>query len=103
MEIYLDSRAVRQIRLSITDAIEEGDTETLREDLIEAFSEDDTEEIERRIDSGDFYDFISEILDEWSGEDAGELFELLEQQLIDAEVDLKYASAEESSSDDAFV
>lgn len=101
MEIYLDSRAVRQIRLSIADAIDEGDTETLREDLIEAFNEDDTEEIERRIDSGDFYDFVSEILDEWSGEDADELFELLEQQLNDAEVDLKYASLEDSDDDDA--
>ena len=69
MEIYLDKRAVRQIRLSVQDAIEEGETETLREDLIDAFSDEDREEIERRIDSGDFYDFVSEILDEWSGED----------------------------------
>ena len=100
MEIYLDSRSVRQIRLSIADAIDEGDTETLREDLIEAFSEEDIEEIERRVDSGDFYDFISEVLDEWSGEDAEELFELLEQALNDAEIDLKYASPEESDGDD---
>ena len=32
MEIFLDKRAVRQIRISATDAIEEGDTETLREE-----------------------------------------------------------------------
>ena len=31
MEIFLDKRAVRQIRISAQDAIEEGDTETLRE------------------------------------------------------------------------
>ena len=93
MEIYLDSRAIRQLRISIADAIEEGDTETLREDLIEAFSEDDIEEIERRVDSGDFYDFVSEILDEWSGEDVDELFELLEQELSEVEIDIKFATS----------
>ena len=40
MEIHLDKRAVRQIRLSATDAVEEGDTEALREDVLEAFSEE---------------------------------------------------------------
>ena len=87
MEIYLDKLAVRQIRLSANDAIEEGDTETLREDVINSFSDDDIEEIERRIDSGDFYDFISDILDEWSQEDPDELFELLEAQLADVSID----------------
>ncbi len=91
MEIYLEKSAIRQIRTSIEDAIEEDDYETLREDIIEAFSDDDIEEIERRIDSGDFYDFISVILDEWSGEDAQELFELLEQQLSEAGIELKLA------------
>ena len=65
MEIYLDKRAVKQIRLSATDALEEGDFETLREDLIDVFTEEQVEEIERRIDSGDITDFINEILDEW--------------------------------------
>lgn len=100
MEIYLDKRAMRQIRLSVTDAIEEGEIDTLREDLVSVFSDDDIEEIERRIDSGDFYDFISEILDEWSGEDLDELLELLESQLSDADVDLKYSAPEEQDDDD---
>ncbi len=100
MEIYLDKRAVRQIRLSVADAIDDGNSDTLREDLIEAFSDDDIEEIERRIDSGDFYDFVSEILDEWSGEDAEELFELLEAQLADVDVDLKYGSPDGESDEE---
>lgn len=100
MEIYLDKRAVRQIRLSANDAIEEGDTETLREDVINSFSDDDIEEIERRIDSGDFYDFISDILDEWSQEDPDELFELLEAQLADVSIDMKYYAPEGDDDDD---
>ena len=94
MEIHLDKRAVRQIRLSAGDAIEEGDTEALREDILEAFTEEQVEEIERRLDNGDFFEFLTDVLDEWSGDDVDELFELLETQLGDLGVDLKYAARE---------
>ena len=94
MEIFLSKRAMVRVRLSVADAIEDGEIDALREDLVSVFSDDDIEEIERRIDSGDFYDFITEILDEWSGEDLDELMELLETQLADADVDLKYTAPE---------
>jgi len=90
MEIFLDKRAVRQIRVSAQDAIEEGDTETLREDVLEAFTEEQVEEIERRLDTGDFFEFLTDMLDEWGGDDVDELFELLETQLGDVGIDLKY-------------
>jgi hypothetical protein len=90
MEIFLDKRAVRQIRLSAQDAIEEGDTESLREDVLEAFTEEQVEEIERRLDSGDFFEFLTDTLMEWSGDDVDELFELLETQLGEVGIDLKY-------------
>jgi len=100
MEIFLNKRAMRQVRLSVADAIDDGEIDALREDLVGVFSDDDIEEIERRIDSGDFYDFITEILEEWSGEDLDELMELLETQLADADVDLKYTAPENDDSDD---
>jgi hypothetical protein len=95
MEIQLDKRALRHIRLSAADAVEEGDTESLREDIIEAFSEEQVEEIERRLDNGDFFEFLSDVLDEWGGDDVEELFELLETQLGDLGIDLKYEPREE--------
>ena len=82
MEIFLDKRAVKQIRLSAQDAIEEGDTETLREDILEAFTEEQVEEIERRLDSGDFFEFLTDMLDEWSGDDVDELFELSDRLMV---------------------
>jgi hypothetical protein len=99
MEIVLDKRAVKQIRLSAQDAIEEGDTETLREDILEAFTEEQVEEIERRLDNGDFYEFLTEMLDEWSGDDVDELFELLDAQLGDIGVDVKFEK--KSAADEA--
>ncbi len=78
------------MRLAAEDAIEEGDTETLREDIVDAFSEEQIEEIERRLDNGDFYEFVREMLEEWSEDDVDELFELLESQLGDVGIDVKF-------------
>src|SRR6478735_8758871 len=93
MEIVLDKRAMKQIRLSAQDAIDEGDTETLREDILDSFSEEQVEEIERRIDT-DFYDFLGDTLEEWSGEDVDELLELLESQLADVGIEMKFDGVE---------
>ncbi len=101
MEIFLSKRVMRQVRLAVADAIGDGEIDSLREDLVGVFSDDNIEAIERRIDSGDFYDFISEILDEWSGEDLDELLELLEAQLSDANVDLKYSPPENDHDNDS--
>jgi hypothetical protein len=89
MEIYLDRRAIRHIRLAAQETIEEGDTESLREEVLEAFSEEQVEEIERRLDTGDFFEFLTDVLDEWSGDDPDELIELLETQLAEAGIDVK--------------
>src|SRR5689334_560633 len=89
MELYLDRRAVKQIRLSAQESIEEGDSESLREDILEAFTEEQVEEIERRLDTADFFEFLTDVLDEWSGDDVDELFELLETQLGEVGIDLK--------------
>src|SRR5450631_199976 len=100
MEIYLDKRAVRQIRISAQDAIEEGDVETLREDILEAFTEEQVEEIERRLDNGDFFEFLTDMLDEWSGDDVEELFELIDAQLGDVGVDVKFEKKVAAAADD---
>jgi hypothetical protein len=100
MEIYLDKRAVKQIRLSAQEAIEEDDMESLREDILEAFTEDQVEEIERRLDAGDFFEFLTDVLDEWGGDDVDELLELLETQLGEVGVDLKTDQKGAASEDD---
>jgi SHS2 domain-containing protein len=100
MDINLDKRAVRQIRLSAQEAIEEGDVEALREDILDAFTEEQVEEVERRLDSGDLFEFLTDILHEWSGHDVDELFELLETQLGEVGVDLKVDSKSTDEEED---
>lgn len=100
MEIFLDKRSVRLIRQSAADAVEDGDTETLREDVMAAFNDEQVEEIERRIEGDDFFDFLGEALEEWDGEDVGELFELLESHLSDVGIELKYGSPDGDDEDE---
>lgn len=103
MEIYLDRRATRQIRTAAQEAVEEGDLDSLRDEIIEAFGEDQVEEIERRLDSADFYEHLGDVLDEWSGDDTDELMELLETQLSELGLDLKFEvkdGEEEEEEDD---
>lgn len=95
MEIFLDRRALRQIRASAQEAIEEGDTETCREDILDAFTEDQIEEAERRLDHGDMFEFITDVLDEWSGEDVDELMDLLEAQLAELGLEMKVEDKDE--------
>jgi len=91
MEILLGKRAVRQIRLSALAAIEEGDTDTLREDIVEAFDDDDIDEIERRIDSGEFNEFLSDLIEDWTGNGVDEFFEMLELSLADVDIEIDYS------------
>ena len=91
MEIYLGKRSVNRIRQSAEDAIEEGDIEALREDVHEAFSEEQVDDIERHLDNGDFFEFLTDMLDEWNGDNVDELFELLEIRLGELGMDFSHA------------
>lgn len=88
MEIYLDRRAVRQIRSAARDSIEEGSTDSLPEEIVDAFSDRDARIIEQRLDGGELFDFISTMLDDWGGDDVDELFELLESSFAEIGLDL---------------
>ena len=100
MEIYLDRRAIRQIKVSAQEAIEEGDTEASREEIIDSFSEDQIEEIERRLAHGDMFEFITDVLDEWSGEDVDELMEIIETQLGELGLDMKVEDKDDEADED---
>ncbi len=100
MEITLDKKVLKLIRASAEDAIEEGDTETLREDIYEAFTEDQIEQIDRRLEGSDFMEFLTDVLEDWSQDDADELLELLESKLSELDVDLRFEKAGSAAADE---
>lgn len=67
---------------------------------MDAFSEDQIEEIERRLDHGDMFEFLTDILDEWGGEDADELMELIEAQLGEVGIELKVDAKDEEEDEE---
>jgi hypothetical protein len=90
MEIYFDRRTVRELRNAAVDAIEDGDYEALSEDLVKAFSDEQVDEIEKRLSSGDFPDFINEILEEWGMDDVDNLFETLETRFAEIDIEIRF-------------
>jgi len=88
MEIYLERRAVRQIRAAAREAIEEDDTEPLREEILDVLPEDRVPALEKLVDEGDLFAFVSSMLEDWGGEDIDELFEVLETGFGEIDVDL---------------
>jgi len=90
MEIYFDRRTVRELRNAAGDAIEDGDYEALSEDLVKAFSDEQVDEIEKRLSSGDFPDFINEILEEWGMDDVDNLFETLETRFTEIDIEIRF-------------
>ena len=90
MEIYFDRRTVKELRNAAQDAIEDGDYEALSEDLVKSFSDEQVDEIEKRLSSGDFPDFINEILEEWGLDDVENLFETLETRFAEIDIEIRF-------------
>ena len=88
MEIYLGRRAVRQIRAAAREAIEEGSTDALADEIVESFSEEDIQVLEELLGGIDMLAFIASMLDDWGGDDLDELFELLESTFAELNIDL---------------
>ncbi|MBI5486326.1 MAG: hypothetical protein HY905_03230 [Deltaproteobacteria bacterium] len=93
MEIYFDRRTVRELRNAAQDAIEDGDYEALSEDLVKSFSDEQIDEIEKRLSSGDFPDFINELLEEWGLDDVDNLFETLETRFAEIDIEIRFEDA----------
>ncbi len=90
MEIYFDRRTVRGLRNAAGDAIEDGAYDALAEDIVRAFSDEQIDDIEKRLSSGDFPEFIDEILEEWGMDDIDNLFELLETHFAEIDIELRF-------------
>ena len=90
MEIYFDRRTVKELRNAAQDAIEDGDYEALSEDLVKSFSDEQVDEIEKRLSSGDFPDFINEILEEWGLDDVENLFDTLETRFAEIDIEIRF-------------
>ena len=100
MRIFFEKRSVRDLRQAIADAKEESDSSTLRDDLVDMFSDDQVEEIERRLDTDDFLDFLDQIIEEWSEEESDEMLDLMTERLGEIGVELTIEDDDDEDDDD---
>lgn len=100
MRIFFERRSVRDLRQAIEDSKEESDSATLRDDLVDMFSDDQVEEIERRLDTDDFLDFLDQIIEEWAEEESDELLDLLTERLAEIGIELTVESDDDDEEEE---
>jgi hypothetical protein len=93
MKILLDSSAVRRIHVAAEGAIAGGDRESVSGVIQAQFTPAQAEFIEDALGDISFGDLIATALDEWSGEEAAELFEIIEEYLGELDVDIRYEAS----------
>ena len=101
MKIFFEKRSVRDLRQAIEDAKAESDYTSLRDDLVDMFSDDQVEEIERRLDTDDFLDFLDQIIEEWSEEESGVMLDLMTERLGEIGIALTVEDEDDDDDDDS--
>jgi hypothetical protein len=99
-EIFVDTRRTVNIKLAIADAIENGEYESLANDIRDCFTDDQVEEIERLIESGDLEEAIDDILAEWNGDTVDELLETMNRFFFDSGIELLFDETDLGLDDD---
>lgn len=99
-EIFIDTRRTVNIKLAIADAIDNGEYESLANDLRDCFTDDQVEEIERLIESGDLEEAIDDILAEWNGDTVDELLETMDRFFFDSGIELLFDETDLGLDDD---
>jgi hypothetical protein len=66
LEIYVNARKTLALKTAILDAIENGQYDTLADDIRDCFSDDQLEQIEDKLDTNDIDETIDNILSDWS-------------------------------------
>lgn len=100
MKIFFEKRSVRVLRQAIEDSKAETDAASVRDDLVDMFSDDQVEEIERRLDTDDFLNFLDQVIEEWAEEEAEELLEILTERLGEIGIELSTESDNDDDDDD---
>ena len=107
LEVVVDARRAFSLRQAVTELLETGEYETLHDDLRDCFTEDQIEEIEQILESGDIDEALEEIIEDWSGDDFDELIETIETYFAEASIEVRFVEAtlelEDEFEDDAGV
>ena len=88
VEIVVEPRQSYSLKQAVMEAIKTGDYNSLYDDIRDCFTEEQIEEMEELLDSGDIGEAIDEIVNEWNGEDLEELFETTQSYFAEFSIEL---------------
>ena len=73
LDIFINTNRTLALKEAISDSIDSGQYGSLADDIRDCFTEEQVEQIEEMLDSGDFDEIIDNVLSDWSGDSMDEL------------------------------
>jgi hypothetical protein len=100
MKVVVERRKYDALVIAIQDAIDsDDDKSSLCENVVDCFTDEQLEEIEDSLGE-EFFDYVSEIIDDWDSDDGETLWELIVQKLNDEGIVVVISESPESDSED---
>ncbi len=95
LEIVVEPKQTNTLRHAVIESVKTGDYNSLYDDIRDCFTDRQVEEMEDLLESGDISEAIDEIVSEWNGEDADELFESIENYFAEVGIEIQFVNDEE--------
>ena len=90
LDIFINTHRTLALKEAISDSIDSGQYGSLADDIRDCFTEEQVEQVEEMLDSGDFDEIIDNVLSDWSGDSMDELLEELKELLAESNIELSF-------------
>jgi hypothetical protein len=90
LDIFINTHRTLALKEAISDSIDSGQYGSLADDIRDCFTEEQVEQVEEMLDSGDFDEIIDNVLSDWSGDSMDELLEELKELLAESSIELSF-------------
>jgi len=97
VDIFIGTSKTLALKEAVADAVESGHFGSLADDIRDCFSDEQVEQIEELIDSGDIDEFIETVLSDWSGDAPEDLLEEIKEGLAESDITLSFDEEQEAS------
>ncbi|MBN2526161.1 MAG: hypothetical protein JXR76_07195 [Deltaproteobacteria bacterium] len=90
LDIIINTNRTLALKEAISDSIDNGQYGSLADDIRDCFTEEQIEQIEEMLDSGDFDEVIDNVLSDWSGDSMEELLEEFKEVMAESNIDISF-------------
>jgi len=91
LEVFIDTKRSFNLKQAVIEAIENGEYESLRDDIRDCFTVDQVDDIEALLESDNIDEVIEEIIEEWLGDDYEDLQEAIRSFFAESTIDVQFS------------